>query len=180
MEKELEVKILNINVKDIVKKLEDLGANFLKKENQENIHIFSNNFNYIPNGSYLRIRSLKDDYGNIIHSEVTFKENILNNRVRENNEYTSTVKDRDALLSIFEKIGYDKFEVGQKTRYSYSLKKAIIDIDIWDKKTYPYPYMEIEVSNYDDLYDVLDLLEISRSCISLKSLKQLQEELKGR
>ena len=35
MEKELEVKILNIDVKEVKAKLENLGARFLKSENQE-------------------------------------------------------------------------------------------------------------------------------------------------
>ena len=56
MEKELEVKILNIDVEDIKNKLEDLGAKFLGYENQENIRLSSSKFEYIPKGSFLRIR----------------------------------------------------------------------------------------------------------------------------
>ena len=44
MEKELEVKILNIDVEDIKNKLKDLGAKFLGYENQENIRLSSSKF----------------------------------------------------------------------------------------------------------------------------------------
>lgn len=48
MEKELEVKILNIDVEEVKAKLENLGARFLKSENQENIRLTSSKFDYIP------------------------------------------------------------------------------------------------------------------------------------
>lgn len=179
MEKEFEVKILNIDIDVVKKKLEDLGAKFLKRENQENIHITSNNFKFIEDGNYLRTRTLKDDFGNEIYTELTFKENIVNDKVRENNEYNLPIEDRDTLFKILDRIGYDNFDVGLKTRFSYSFKNSVIDLDIWDEKTYPYPYMEIEVKNYEDLYDVLDSLKIGRENISLKSLKELQDELGG-
>lgn len=177
MEKEFEVKILNVDIDKIQKKLEKLGAVFLKKENQENFHITSSNFKFIESGSYLRVRSLVDDNGKILKSEFTFKENIENEKLRENNEYNLPIDDRETLFKILKKIGYDNIELGTKTRLSYTFKNAIIDLDTWDKKTYPYPYMEIEVKNYEDLYEVLDILEIDRKNISLKSLKQLQEEM---
>lgn len=40
--------------------------------------------------------------------------------------------------------------------------------------------MEIEVSNYGDLCEVLNLLEISEGDVCLKSLPELKEELKSR
>lgn len=177
MEKEFEVKVLNINIDIIKKKLENYGATFIKKENQENFHITSSNFKFIEEGSYLRVRSLIDDNGVVLKSELTFKENIVNDKVRENNEYNLPIEDRKTLFEILTRIGYDNIELGTKTRFSYKFKNAVIDLDIWDEKTYPHPYMEIEVKNYEDLYEVLDILEIDRKNISLKSLKQLQEEL---
>ena len=44
MEKELEVKILNIDVEEIKEKLKKLGAKFLRTENQENIRLSSSKF----------------------------------------------------------------------------------------------------------------------------------------
>ncbi|WP_399533167.1 CYTH domain-containing protein, partial [uncultured Parvimonas sp.] len=78
MEKELEVKILNIDVEDIKNKLKDLGAKFLGYENQENIRLSSSKFEYIPKGSFLRIRKFLDDSGKEINSELTYKEHKKN------------------------------------------------------------------------------------------------------
>ena len=84
------------------------------------------------------------------------------------------------MLKILKFLGYDKLDIEKKFRTSYSFKKAHIDIDVWDKEVYPYPYMEIEVSHYDDLCEVLDLLEISKDNVCLKSLPELKEELESR
>ena len=150
MEKELEVKILNIDVEEVKAKLENLGARFLKSENQEN------------------------------NSELTYKEHKENKFLKEFNEYNVSLKNSEEMLRILNFLGYDKLDIEKKFRTSYKLRNAYIDIDIWDKEVYPYPYMEIEVSNYDDLCEVLNLLGISEGEICLKSLPELKEELKNR
>ena len=76
MEKELEVKILNIDVEEVKAKLENLGARFLKSENQENIRLTSSKFDYIPKGSFLRIRKFLDKNGKEIYEGDVVK--ILN------------------------------------------------------------------------------------------------------
>jgi len=166
MEKELEVKILNIDVEDIKNKLKDLGAKFIGYENQENIRLSSSKFEYIPKGSFLRIRKFLDDNGKEINSELTYKDVSLENS--------------EEMLKIMSLIGYDKLDIEKKFRTSYKLKNAHIDIDIWDKEVYPDPYIEIEVSNYEDLCEVLKLLNISEDKICLKSLPELKEELESR
>ena len=194
MEKELEVKILNIDVEEVKVKLKNLGARFLKSENQENIRLTSSKFDYIPKGSFLRIRKFLDKNGKVavrlnvayqkngkeINSELTYKEHKENKFLKEFNEYNVSLKNSEEMLRILNFLGYDKLDIEKKFRTSYKLRNAHIDIDIWDKEVYPYPYMEIEVSNYDDLCEVLNLLGISEGEICLKSLPELKEELKNR
>ena len=180
MEKELEVKILNIDVEEVKSKLENLGAKFLKSENQENIRLTSLKFDCIPKGSFLRIRKFLDKNGKEINSELTYKEHRENEFLREFNEYNVSLKSSEEMLKILNFLGYDKLDIEKKFRTSYTLRNAHIDIDIWDKEVYPNPYMEIEVSNYGDLCEVLNLLEISEGDICLKSLPELKEELKNR
>jgi len=178
MEKELEVKILNIDVELVTSKLESLGAKFLHCENQKNYHVLSSKIDIIPKGSYLRIREILDDNKNVLHSEITYKENIKNDNIRENNEFNVDISDTEMMLKILKFLGYDKFEIGEKFRTSFEFMNSRIDIDIWDKKTYPYPYMEIETKNFENIYKILDLLDINRENISLKSIEELQNELK--
>jgi hypothetical protein len=180
MEKELEVKILNIDVEDIKNKLKDLGAKFIGYENQENIRLSSSKFEYIPKGSFLRIRKFLDDNVKEINSELTYKEHKKNEFLKEFNEYNVSLENSEEMLKIMSLIGYDKLDIEKKFRTSYKLKNAHIDIDIWDKEVYPDPYIEIEVSNYEDLCEVLKLLNISEDKICLKSLPELKEELESR
>lgn len=180
MEKEFEVKILNIDVEEVKEKLKNLGAEFLKSENQENIRFTSSKFDFIPKGSFLRIRKILDKNGKEINSELTYKEHKDNKILKEFNEYNVPLVNSEDMLKILNFLGYDKLDIEKKFRTSYKLRNAHIDIDIWDKEVYPYPYMEIEVSNYDDLCEVLNLLKISEGSICLKSLPELKEELKSR
>lgn len=180
MEKELEVKILNIDVEEVKEKLKNLGAKFLRTENQENIRLSSSKFDCIPRGSFLRIRKFLDENGKEINSELTYKEHKANKILKEFNEYNVPLENSSEMLKILKFLGYDKLDIEKKFRTSYSFKKAHIDIDVWDKEVYPYPYMEIEVSHYDDLCEVLDLLEISKNNVCLKSLPELKEELESR
>ena len=87
MEKELEVKILNIDVEEVKEKLKNLGAKFLRTENQENIRLSSSKFDCIPRGSFLRIRKFLDENGKEINSELTYKEHKANKILKEFNEY---------------------------------------------------------------------------------------------
>lgn len=178
MQKELEVKVLDIDIENIIDKLKTLGAKFLHEEHQKNYHIVSSKLNIIPEGSYLRIRELVDDRGNILHSEFTYKQNIKNENIRENNEFNVDISDTRTMLKILNFLGYDEFEIGEKKRISFEFMNSVIDIDIWDEKVYPYPYMEIETKDFENVYKILDLLNIDRENISLKSMKQLQKELK--
>lgn len=128
----------------------------------------------------MRIRKFLDKNGKEINSELTYKEHKENKFLKEFNEYNVSLKNSEEMLRILNFLGYDKLDIEKKFRTSYKLRNAYIDIDIWDKEVYPYPYMEIEVSNYDDLCEVLNLLGISEGEICLKSLPELKEELKNR
>lgn len=178
MQKELEVKVLNIDVLDVVEKLKKLNAKFLKKEHQINYHIESKNFNFIKEKSYLRIREIVDENENIIDSQITFKENIKNEKIRENNEFNVNISDTKTMLEILKFLGYDDVEIAKKRRISFEFLDSVIDIDTWDEKIYPFSYMEIETCDFKNVYKILDLLKIDKKNISLKSIKELQDELK--
>ena len=50
----------------------------------------------------------------------------------------------------------------KEERISYELNGVRFDIDKWDKKTCPYPYMEIEVNSESELQDIVEKLGIPR------------------
>lgn len=178
MAKELEVKILNIDLDDMEKKLKDIGGKLIAKEYQINT-IFDSRDRYIEKdlNSYLRIRETKDLLKNNITINLTLKKNISKEGARENIEITTKIDDKQSMITILQNLGYEKIEEGYKERISYTYDNIRFDLDKWDVNTYPYPYMEIEVEKKEDLEKAIDLLQIDKSNISTKSIIELKEEL---
>lgn len=179
MEKELEVKVLNMKFNKLEEKILGLGGKLIAEENQINTLIDSNK---IPiksySNSYLRIRETEDILNNDKKIELTLKKNISTKRLRDNIEYTTEIESRESMLKILNELGFDCNEIGYKKRKSYILKGARFDFDTWDDKTYPYPYMEIEVDSWEKLNEITSLLEIPQDNISFKSIVELRKEIK--
>lgn len=178
MVKELEVKILNIDIESMEKRITKLGAKLIAREEQVNTLIDSNTkpIKSFLDG-YLRIRETKDLLNNTENTTLTLKKNIVNNEIRENIELNTGIESKDVMLNILIDLGFDKIEIGHKIRTSYMFEGARIDLDIWDINTYPYPYMEIEVESKDDLNKIIEILQIDRNNVSLKSIAELRNEL---
>lgn len=175
--KELEVKILNIDLNEMENKLKELGAELIDKEIQVNTLIDSED-KYIENklDSYLRIRETKSTLKGSTIFTLTMKENINRDGIRENLETNIDISDREEMIYLLDKLGYKVKEAGRKERTSYLLKGVRFDLDTWDKETYPDPYMEIEVNNKDELQEMIELLGIQEKNISLKSILELRKE----
>ncbi|MTI65864.1 MAG: class IV adenylate cyclase [Firmicutes bacterium] len=177
MTKELEVKVLNINVCEIEKKLNDLNAKQIKKEYQVNT-IFDTEDRFIKNGhkGYLRIREntdLETDKKDII---LTLKKNISSNGVRENTEIETKIDNKEAMIQIFSHLDLDIKHKGTKKRISYIYEDILFEIDTWNKETYPEAYLEIEVKNKKDLSKAIKLLGLKEENVTSKSLAQLRME----
>lgn len=177
--KELEVKVLNVDLKEMEEKLIELGAKLISREVQINTLIDSkDNFIQDKLDSYLRIRKTKSLLKEDIKLTLTMKKNVKREGIRENIEINTDISDKKAMLDILESLGYHVYQEGYKERTSYVLGKVRFDLDKWDEKTYPHPYMEIEVESEDELEEVMDLLNISKENISTKSIVDLRNQLK--
>lgn len=178
MVKELEVKILNVDLDEMERKIISLGGRLVAKEVQVNTLIDSTTKPIKESiNAYLRIRETKDLLNNNSDITLTLKKIVSTQGLRENIEMNSQVENKEIILQIFKELGYDKIEEGFKERKSYSLQDARFDLDIWDEKTYPYPYMEIEVESQEDLDKIIKLLNIPKENISTKSIMELKNEL---
>lgn len=178
MAKEIEVKVLNIDLEEMEKKLLELKAHLISQEYQKNL-IFDSRDSFIEMdlNSYLRIREVKNFLTDETNIKLTLKQNISTEGLRQNIETTTEIDDKESMIYILEKLGYDIKEEGTKFRKSYLYENIRFDLDKWDEKTYPYPYMEIEVENQKDLEKAISLLNIDRSNISTKSIIELKKEL---
>lgn len=178
MEREIEVKLLGLDVDEFQDKLKDFGAEKFLDEEQINITINSTKHEINSEVGYLRIRHTFNLKTNEEKSYLTFKEQITDKNVRENIEHTTEISSVEELQKILELMGYDVQDQGSKKRISYKYKNVRFDVDIWDKKTYPYPYVEVEADSKEELYAMLEKLNIKREHISTMSIAQLKANLK--
>lgn len=176
--RELEVKILNMDLKELESKIQGLGATLISKEVQVNTLIDSkDDFIQKELNSYMRIRETRFILKGKVKFTLTMKKNINRDGIRENIEINTDISDKESMLKILETLGYQVFKEGYKERTSYSLGNVRFDLDTWDKDTYPYPYMEIEVNHEDELEEMIKLLDIPKENISLKSIVELAKEI---
>lgn len=178
MGKELEVKVLNIDKDSIIKKLEEVGCSFVKREYQVNT-IFDNDDRRIFNdfNGYLRLREETNLDTNIKKFMFTLKKTVSNEDVRENIEIETEIQDDEALINILSHLNLSIKHKGTKERISYQYDDILFEIDTWDKETYPNPYLEIEVKDKSDLEKAIKLLELDVNNVTTKSLKTLRLEV---
>ncbi len=176
--KELEVKILNIDIEEMEKKILAIGGELIAKEVQTNT-LLDREDGFIENDldAYMRIRETKSLISEEATITLTLKQRVKREGIRENIETNVDINDKDKMVSILSLLGYGVRQVGYKERTSYKLEDIRFDIDRWDKETYPYPYMEIEVAKKDDLDMIIGRLKIPQENISTKSIVDLQREL---
>ena len=176
MDRELELKVLNIDVEEMEEKLKKKGAKYLGIEVQKNHTFAPKNSKDFPNG-YLRIRekSLNEKRQ---ATELTFKEFVdSKDNLRVNNEYTTTINSTSNMIKILEEIGLVERYIGDKKRISYIYKDQRFDLDIWSKDVYPDPYMEIEFTNVNLMDEILDEFEIDRKNVTTDSINQLIDKI---
>lgn len=172
MEKEKEVKVLGIDIEEFEERVIDAGASFRLFERQENILIHSDS---LPEKSYLRLRITRNLTTGEESKTLTYKEYLGTETYRKNMEYSSEISDTDSLLTIFEHMGWDTSVRAFKTRKSYLLRGAVIDLDRWEEDMYPEPYAEIEVPSEDKLEEIIQLLNIDQEQLSTLSIKELMD-----
>lgn len=177
---ELEVKVLNNDLNELEEKLRSLGAELISKEKQINT-ILDTDEKYIQNNlsGYLRIRETNSLINDEKSITLTFKKDLKGKEIRENLELNSEIKEKENILKIFKELGYIIINIGYKDRTSYLLNGIRFDLDLWDKNTYPHPYMEIEVKDKSDLEKAIKLLNLNKRDITTKSITELQNELKN-
>lgn len=177
MDRELELKVLDIDLKEMEQKLILKGAKKLGVEFQKNYTFAPKNASEFSNG-YLRIREKTID-GKKADTELTFKESVDSSTdLRVNNEYTTTITSTSNMIKILEEIGLAERYVGEKERISYVYKEQRFDLDKWNKEVYPDPYMEIEFTNVNLIEEILDEFEIDRTKVTSESINELIQKRK--
>lgn len=149
MNKEIEVRFLDIDKKDIIKKLNSLKA-INKGESllQETIFYHKDDVNRKHNKKgFVRIRSIGDDVF------MAFKErNIVKNKkegtIQDITEIEIKIDNKDKAEKILQELNYFPVRFQEKKRHTFVLYNMIFDIDEWPKVP---PYLEIEAETEQEL-----------------------------
>jgi adenylate cyclase, class 2 len=145
MQTEIEVKILNINVEEIKKKLVEIGAENVAKKNQRR-----NIYSVIPGkiNPWLRLR----DEGNKV--TLTLK-HVLNDEIDGTQESEVIVDDFEKTNLILNKLGFFRKFYQENKRESYVLNNVEIEIDTWPMIP---AYLEVEGQSKEEIEKMVQLL----------------------
>ncbi|MDY6013074.1 class IV adenylate cyclase [Clostridium sp.] len=179
MAKELETRIIDIDVDSMREKLKSLGAKMIKSENQINdIYDFEDE-RLLKDKGYARIRTVND----LINSKeiifMTTKKMLSQGRFKEMEENEVIVDNKTMAEGIFKSLGLKLHQSIKKYRESYEILDGLVEIDINDKEFCPFPYIEIETSSEESLQNILDLIGYTMEDTTSKTIYQLIDEYKN-
>ncbi len=176
--KELETRIIKIDVASIRKLLISLGAEKVKEENQINDLYDFEDGKLLSQKGYARIRTVDD----LLHNKqiifMTTKKMLSQGKFKEMEENEVIVDNKAAAEGIYKSLGLVLKQSIQKFRESYKLEDALIEIDINDKNFCPFPYIEIETDSEEKLEKIVKLLGYTMEDTTSKTIYQLIEENK--
>ncbi|MBE6052912.1 MAG: CYTH domain-containing protein [Clostridium sartagoforme] len=174
--KELETRVVDIDVDKIREILKSYGAQKVKEEYQINdIYDFEDN-RLLEAKGYARIRITDDRLNNKEVVYMTTKKMLSQGTFKEMEENETIVYDKEAAKKIFISLGLTLKQSIKKYRESYKIKNSLVEIDINDKDFCPFPYLEIETSSEEELNEVLEFLGYSIKDTTSKTIYELLEE----
>lgn len=174
--KELETRIIDIDVDSIRKKLNSLKAKKVKEEYQINdIYDFQDR-RLLNSKGYARIRTVDDKLNNKEVIYMTTKKMLSQDTFKVMEENETIVLDKDMARKIFLSLGLVLQESIKKYRESYLINDSLVEIDINDKDFCPFPYLEIETSSEEKLKEILNLLGYSIKDTSSKTIYEILSE----
>lgn len=147
MKTEFEARLLNCNVKEIIKKLRINKAEFIGDWLQLR---YCYDFNPIKENSWIRLRT------NGKETTLTIKE-VGSARIDGTKEAEIVVSDFKTTDEILNKLGYKARSKQENRRIQFKLDGVEIDIDMWPKLA---PYVEFEGENEEAIEKVCKKLGI--------------------
>lgn len=174
--KELETRVVDIDVEKVRETLINLGAKKVKEEYQiNNIYDFEDNRLLNAKG-YARIRITDDRLNNKEVVYMTTKKMLSQGTFKVMEENETIVEDKEAAAKIYISLGLVLKESIKKYRESYKIMDSLVEIDINDKSFCPFPYLEIETTSEEKLKEILELLDYSIEDTTSKTIYELLEE----
>lgn len=170
---EIETRIIDINIDAIRNKMVELGLKVVKKENQINdIYDFEDR-RLLNNKGYARIRTIESLLDNKTYYYMTVKKLLSQEKYKVMDERETIISSGSEGKRIFEALGLVNVSSIKKYRESYKFKNSLIEIDINDTSFCPFPYIEIETSNEDELKEIVEFLGYTMKDTTSKTIYEI-------
>lgn len=176
MGKELETRVININVDDMRAKLKALDAKMVKSENQVNDIYDFDDGRLLKAKGYARIRTVNDLLNSKEVIFMTTKKMLSQGKFKEMEENEVIVDNKTMAEGIYKALGLKLRQSIKKYRESYKVLDGLVEIDINDKEFCPFPYIEIETSSVESLEKILDLIGYTMEDTTSKTIYELIDE----
>ena len=166
MKIEYEVRVLEINPEEMIKKLEDLGAT---KNGEYDQKRYTYDLNPKDQAKWIRLRT---------NGEVTTLtlKNIENTTITGTKELEIEVSSFEDTQELLERIGFKYKAYQENKRIQYILDGVELDIDTWPLIP---TYMEIEGKSVEDVEKIIEKLELDRSKITSLDVKAVYDKKYG-
>ena len=166
MHTEIEERVLEVNVEEITKRLEDLNALKVGEWNQKR---YVYDFNPKRENEWIRLR----DTGEQI--TLTYK-NVEKNSIDGTKELEVEVSDFEETNQLLKILGYNHKGYQENKRIRYVLNDVEIDIDSWPLIP---TYMEIEGKTIEEVKEVEKLLEVNEEKITNLNCQDIYKKIYG-
>ncbi len=163
MRTEYEVRVLEIDVEDVKKRLKKIGASYEFDLLQKRYV-----YDFIPKvgGKWIRLRT------NGLSTTLTIK-NIVSSEIDGTQELEITVDDFEKTNLILNELGYEAKSYQENRRIQYEYGDVEIDIDYWPEIP---TYLEIEGTSEEDVYDVLNKLGFKKEDATTRDVMGIYED----
>lgn len=166
MKTEYEIRVLEIDVDKMIKKLDSLGATKVGEWEQKRYV-----YDFIPKreNQWIRLRT------NGKESTLTYK-NVEKDTIDGTKELEIVVDDFKKTNEMLEILGYKSKGYQENNRIRYMLNGVEIDIDSWPKIP---TYMEIEGKDEEEVNATLKLLDIDKEKVTALNCEDIYKKIYG-
>ena len=163
MRTEYEVRILEIDVVALRKKLEEIGAS-LEWDQIQRRYVYD----FIPkvDSKWIRLRT------NGIKTTLTIKD-LVTSKIDGTRELEIEVDDFDKTNKILEELGYTPRNYQENRRIQYIFDGVEIDIDSWPMIP---TYLEIEGNSEEEVYKTVELLGYKMEDVTTRDVEGIYKD----
>ena len=133
----------------------------------------------INKNGFIRIRAIKDLLNSKNKIILCSKKIISQGKTRQNEEHEIEVNNLNECKNLLDSLNLNFTGIQKKYRESYKYMGCLVEFDTWDKNIYPDTYIEIEVIDGNNIYDILKSLDIPEKNATSKSLHEIIADKKA-